>query len=122
MIDAIFSAEEFRTKLNIGDVFWRMASRYGKPYAIEGPCTILELSIDEVFGCPLIMYACGQEPEACIVEDSINDMTNEYHGVFSNEADAFAYFEERKCAYAKDPYFVARIQRQKTEMSSRAVL
>ena len=119
MIDAILSAEEFRTKLNISDVFWHMASRYGKPYAVEGPCTILELSIDEVFGCPLIMYACLQESEVCIIEDSINDLTNEYHGVFLNEADAFAYFEERKRASVEDPYFVARIQRQKTERGVR---
>ena len=119
MIDAIFSAKEFMAKLNVGDVFWHMASRYGKPYAIEGPCTILELSIDEVFGCPLIMYTCVQEPEACIVEDSVNDITNEYHGVFLNQADAFAYFEECTRASVEDPYFVACIQRQKTETSAR---
>ena len=56
MIDAIFSAKEFMAQLNVGDVFWHMASRYGKPYAIEGSCTILELSIDEVFGCSYLIF------------------------------------------------------------------
>lgn len=58
----ICNASQFREKLDVGDVFWYMASCRGEPHSVQGPCTILEFSADEA-EFTTIMYACARGRE-----------------------------------------------------------
>ena len=121
MADMICNANQFREKLDVGDVFWRMTSCRGEPRTVQGPCTILEFSADET-GLSIVTYA-HMLGRMVIEEDrSLHDLTDEYHGVFVNKADAERHLAQQKAVYANDPLFVARLMRQKTETSLRAGL
>lgn len=98
----------FLKELKIGDIFWYMTSCDGRPEEIFGPCTIFAFLADRY---PVVRYHRDIEE---IHEDYIKYLTNEFHGVFLNAADAYTYLEQCKIAYLKDPaYYVRRIARQK---------
>ena len=95
----IRSARGFTTQLDIGDAFWRMTSSGGKPGGIEGPYTIIGFSKDERCGFPIVTCAIWRGDVEEIEEHSINDITDREHGVFSNEPDAYQYFEEQMAKF-----------------------
>ena len=49
---------------------------------------------------------------------SVHDLTNKWHGVFLNEEDAKAYFEEKKKAYATDPQLIEEAKNAKFDLKS----
>lgn len=94
MAHVIGSTSEFRRELKVGDVFWYMTSRHRAPRDIQGPCTILGFSRDVRFGTFDVQYVRSRGDEEVIEDGSVCDLTNNWHGVFLNSADAYAYFEE----------------------------
>lgn len=99
MTDVIRSVRQFRKQLKVGDVFWHMRSWHCKPYDIEGPCRVLGFSRSKQLGFETVEY---EVEGGGIEESSIGDLTNKWHGVFMNAADAYAYFDERAAAYNTD--------------------
>lgn len=95
----IHSKEQFLAELHTGDQFWRMTSHNFRPYTIEGPFKILdfvEMGKEKSLNvkCHIIR---GHDRK--IEFHSVNDLTNEHHGVFTDEDEAWAYFKERKAAF-----------------------
>ena len=119
MADGIYAGvirtrEDFFMAFGLGDVFWYMKSYEGKPHSVVGPCRIsgvyyrhpsMDLYVDYVEIGSMEMRSVY-----------VGDLTDEYHGIFLDGQSARAYLEERKRMYAQDPYFMARIQRQKEEI------
>lgn len=98
MAHVIRNVRQFRKQLKVGDVFWQMTSWHYAPHEIQGPCTILGFFKHVGGGIPMVRHEWSRGEEQVIEEQSINDLTNEWHGVFLNAADAYAYFEECKAA------------------------
>ena len=95
MARVVRSVAGFRKELNIGDIFWHMTSLYGVPYEIVGPCTISAFLMDRRFGFSMVEYTHSRAGVEVTQEDSIEDLTNQHHGVFLNSADAYEYFQAR---------------------------
>ena len=95
----IHSREEFLTEVCKGDTFWYMTSHNFRPYTIEGPFEILDFVEmgNEKFQNVKCHITRGRVQ--MIEYHSINDMTNEYHGVFTDEEEAWAYFKEKRAAF-----------------------
>lgn len=106
--NVIHSAEDFLAALKVGDVFWRMISRHFRPYAIEGPFLVLgfvKLGKEKFLNVKCSTHGKGR---AKVEFHSINDLTNEHHGVFTDEKEAKAYFKDKQRAFdaqqrANDP-------------------
>ena len=93
MADAIHGVTQFCKQLKVGDVFWHITSRYGEPYAVEGPCEIQDIFLERTMGRTVVMVQYVRpwvEISECIVEDAVSDLVNERHGVFLNHDDAIA--------------------------------
>ena len=95
----IRSAEEFLAALKVGDKFWYMSSHQFRPHAVKGPFRVIGLV--RVGKQQFLNVKCGirsgrVEKVECY---SVNDLTNEYHGVFTDEAEARAYFMKKQTAF-----------------------
>ena len=99
VVSMIQSAEDFLATLKPGDLFFYMSSRKFRPYAIEGPFKILDFVRRGKEGF-LNVKCRNQSGRAAKIEYySVNDLTNEHHGVFTDEEEAWAYFKERQRAF-----------------------
>ena len=95
MGDAIHSVTRFRDELKIGDVFWQITSLCGNPYAVEGPCEILQMFWER--NVLMVTYVRPWVDAAeCIIEDAVSDLVHKPHGVFLNNADAIVEFDRRR--------------------------
>ena len=95
VMHVIQSAEEFLATLKPGDSFFYMSSRKFRPYAIEGPFTILDFVRRGKEGFLNVKCRSQGGRVAKIEYYSVNDLTNEHHGVFMDEEEARAYFKEK---------------------------
>ncbi len=99
---AIHSAEDFLAALKTGDTFYYMSSRSFRPYTIEGPYALLGLvKMGKQGFLNVKCTAKGSSSGRLLKIDyfSVNDLTNEHHGVFLNPEEAWAYFREARAAY-----------------------
>lgn len=106
MMNVITSKEQFLSELKVGGKFWHLLSWCGKPTAIEGPVELVEVRGST---------AVWREPGGRLGEDFIENLTNEWHGVFLSEEDAKSFLEARKLAYERDPKLIAEFERTKRE-------
>jgi len=95
----IQSKEDFLAELHVGDQFWRMSSHNFRPHTIEGPFKILgfvtlgnEKSLN-------VRCRIARDRTPVTEDNSVNDLTNEYHGVFTDENEAWIYFREKRKAF-----------------------
>lgn len=119
MNKVILSVEEFMRTLKPGDKFWHMTSMYDAPVGIEGPITIHRFERDKE-GSPIVIYKDKFLIPNQVVDREywVSDLTNRWRGVFLNEEDARAYFEERKQAYATDPELIAEVEACKERVAA----
>jgi len=106
----IYSVEEFKASLMVGDKFWTISTFFGKPTEIEGPMTIVrydeterdvgnEKRIYEMVSCALKLLFDRDFTYDWYVADLVNSM----HGVTLSKEDAKLYFKERLRAFNADP-------------------
>lgn len=98
-VHVIYSKEEFLAELRVGDEFWYMSSRHFRPYATEGPFKILDfvtLGREKFLN---VKCRIARKYVQAIEYYSINDLTNEHHGVFTDEGEARKYFKEKRAAF-----------------------
>ncbi len=96
----IHSAEDFLAALKVGDTFYWMSSRRFRPYTIEGPYVLLGLVKMGTQG--FLNAKCSAKGSARFIKIeyfSVNDLTNEHHGVFLNSEEAWAYFRQARSSY-----------------------
>ena len=114
MADAIHGVTQFCEQMKVGDVFWHITSRYGEPYAVEGPCEIRDIFRERTRGRTVVMVQYVRpwvEIGECIVEDAVSDLVNERHGVFLNKADAAAEFDRRRVTYANNMELISELEK-----------
>ena len=105
MSDAIHSVRKFRDELKIGEAFWQITSLRGEPYAVEGPCEVLQMFWER--NVLMVTYVRPWvEATGCIVTDTVSDLVNKHHGVFLNNADATAEFDRRRGASVEEQKLV----------------
>ncbi len=92
----IHRKEEFLMELQMGSEFWYMSSRNFRPYTIEGPFRILDFAERGKENFLNVRCRITRGHVRSIEYHSINDLTNEHHGVFTDEAEAWAYFKEKR--------------------------
>ena len=101
MSNAIRSVMRFRDELKIGGVFWQITSLHGEPYAVEGPCEILQMFWER--NVLMVTYVRPWVDAAeCIIEDAVSDLVHKPHGVFLNNADAIVEFDRRRGALVEE--------------------
>ena len=99
VISMIQSVEEFLVALKPGDSFFYMTSRYFRPYAIDGPFTILGF-VKRGKAESLNVKCRIQRGRVWQIEyHSINDLTNEHHAIFTDKGEAWASFKDRRKAF-----------------------
>ena len=111
-VDVIDSREKFLARVEIGSMFWHMSSRHYKPYTIEGPYRVLgfvERGKQQFLNVKCMKQNSGYHRH--VEYYSVNDLTNEHHGVFLDEKKAWAYFKERKKNYVHNPDLEAQESR-----------
>ena len=97
MSNAIHSVARFRDELKIDGVFWQITSLHGEPYAVEGPCEILQMFWER--NVLMVTYVRPWvDVTECIVEDAVSDLVSKHHGVFLNHADAIVELDRRRQA------------------------
>ena len=86
----IQGAEEFLATLKPGDSFFYMTSRYFRPYTVEGPFTILGFAKRGKAESLNVKCRIKRGRAWQIEYHSVNDLTNEHHGVFIDKGEAWA--------------------------------
>lgn len=95
----IHSIKDFVAALHEGDIFYWVSSRRSRPYAIEGPFKVLGFVLKGKEQYLNVKCSITHGRVTKIEYYSVNDLTNEYHGVFTNEDEARTYFREKQAAY-----------------------
>jgi len=96
VIHVIHSKEEFLLELHSGSDFWYMSSRNFRPYTIEGPFRILDFAERGKESFLNVRCHITRGHVRSIEYHSINDLTNEHHGVFTDKEEAWVYFKEKR--------------------------
>ena len=107
----IRNSAEFLEHLQVGESFYHMTSHLCIPQAIIGPCFITKLYLQQVndngVGMWLVDYLFTREEVISARTSFIADLTNEYHGVFTEETEALLHYCRMKYAYTHDPTLIA---------------
>ena len=109
----IRNTAEFLQHLEVGDPFFHMTSHCHRPQGVIGPCYITKLYLHSMspnkVGLWLVDYLYTVEEVVTARTSCIEDLTNEYHGVFTSEPEALIHFASRKYAYEHDPAIAAHL-------------
>lgn len=99
----IDSLDKFLARVEVRSTFWYMSSRHFKPYTVEGPYKVL--GFVERGEQKFLNVKCVKQGSRHIRIEyySVNDLTNEHHGVFLNEGEAWVYLKEQKKKYIHNP-------------------
>ncbi len=111
----ILNEGEFLAKLKPGDVFWYLVSYCCKPTHIAGPFVVKSIksfSHNSSDGKKVVVFTT---PDGKTDEDQIDNLTNEWHGVFLTKEEGEAYLKERQHAYETDPVLIAEYERIRKE-------
>lgn len=95
----IHRKEDFLAALNIDDMFWYMSSRRNRPHTIEGPFKVVDFALRGKQQFLNVQCEITRGRVQCIEYYSIGDLTNEHHGVFTTQKEAWTYFKQKRAAY-----------------------
>ena len=105
----IRSTQDFCAQLKKGDQFWYVASKNFKPDIVRGPFVLVALFQKAGYKgarqfLNVRVRSGGNYYSRPKVDDfSVNDLTNQHHGVFLAEAEAHEYLRDRKRMFAENP-------------------